>query len=216
MGKSDDTRDRLLQAAVVIFADRGYRLARVADICESAGVNLAAVNYHFGGKKELYFECLGYGMGLAERAYPQSYTIAPHNPQAALARYIRVACVRIFDEGNASLFPRLFVKELAEPTEAMEYIKTELFARDREYLQTIVRHCLGQGASDEQVAMHAMSVISLIQFFNFTRIDRQMSERWFNLPKPPADTLIEHTIRFALSGLSCNQSDPCAKVVTDT
>lgn len=193
-----------------MFAEQGYRRARVADICARAEVNLAAVNYHFGGKKELYLECLGYGMELAAQSYPHSYEIDPAHPEQALAQYIRVACLRIFDEGGASLFPRLFVKELAEPTEAMEFIKTHLFVKDRDHLKRIVQLCLprsaaGEPAGDEEVAMHAMSIISLIQFFNFTRIDRQMSRRWFDREKPPASLLIDHTIRFALSGLGCRQ-----------
>ena len=51
---ADDTRQRLIDAAGTIFAEKGYEAASVRDICTAAGANLAAVNYHFGGKRELY------------------------------------------------------------------------------------------------------------------------------------------------------------------
>lgn len=52
-------RERLLVAAEALFSDQeGYRSATVRDITRKAGCNLAAVNYHFGGKSNLYGEVL--------------------------------------------------------------------------------------------------------------------------------------------------------------
>ena len=48
------TRERLLEAACALFAERGWHGARVQDVCRAADANIAAVNYHFGGKEGLY------------------------------------------------------------------------------------------------------------------------------------------------------------------
>lgn len=48
-----DTVERILDAASVLFAERGYAETSVRTITTAAGVNLAAVNYHFGSKKIL-------------------------------------------------------------------------------------------------------------------------------------------------------------------
>lgn len=48
-----ETRERILDAASVLFAERGYAETSLRTITTAAGVNLAAVNYHFGSKKAL-------------------------------------------------------------------------------------------------------------------------------------------------------------------
>ncbi|WP_226704467.1 TetR/AcrR family transcriptional regulator [Microbulbifer elongatus] len=48
-----DTVNRILDAAEVLFAERGFTETSLRTITSTAGVNLAAVNYHFGSKKEL-------------------------------------------------------------------------------------------------------------------------------------------------------------------
>ncbi|MFG1708833.1 TetR family transcriptional regulator [Nonomuraea sp. M3C6] len=53
-----ETRARLLQAAVVVFAERGYDGTRVADIAQAAGVSNGALYAHFGSKAELLVAAL--------------------------------------------------------------------------------------------------------------------------------------------------------------
>jgi AcrR family transcriptional regulator len=48
------TRQQLLQAAGEVFARHGYAKATSKEICKRAKANIAAVNYHFGGKDALY------------------------------------------------------------------------------------------------------------------------------------------------------------------
>src|ERR1700710_739951 len=50
------TRERLLEVAERRFAEHGYTDTSVRDITAGAGCNLASVNYHFGGKEQLYLE----------------------------------------------------------------------------------------------------------------------------------------------------------------
>ncbi len=49
-----ETRDRVLDAAEGLFAERGFAAVGVREITRAAGANAAAVNYHFGSKLELY------------------------------------------------------------------------------------------------------------------------------------------------------------------
>jgi AcrR family transcriptional regulator len=48
------TKDKLMDAAEKLFARKGFHGASLRDITAEAGVDLALVTYHFGGKKQLF------------------------------------------------------------------------------------------------------------------------------------------------------------------
>ena len=50
------TREQILGAAEELFAEKGFNHTSIRDITEKAACNLAAVNYHFHGKENLYIE----------------------------------------------------------------------------------------------------------------------------------------------------------------
>src|SRR6476619_2538659 len=55
MAASDaDTKTRLLDAAEQLFMEHGFEATSLRQLTAAASVNLAAVNYHFGSKEELF------------------------------------------------------------------------------------------------------------------------------------------------------------------
>jgi AcrR family transcriptional regulator len=72
-----DTRDELLNAARVEFAQRGYEGATVRVIAERAGVDPAMVNHWFGGKDALFSEALRLPVNPAEVLS----TVLPGDPE---------------------------------------------------------------------------------------------------------------------------------------
>jgi AcrR family transcriptional regulator len=57
-GRGADTRERLLDAAEQIFAERGFEGASMRAVTQAAGVSVSAANYHFGSKEALLRETL--------------------------------------------------------------------------------------------------------------------------------------------------------------
>jgi AcrR family transcriptional regulator len=51
---SQDTKSRILDVAEHLFMEHGFEATSLRQLTSSAGVNLAAVNYHFGSKEELF------------------------------------------------------------------------------------------------------------------------------------------------------------------
>ncbi len=51
---SPGTQTRILDAAELLFLGHGFEATSLRQLTASAGVNLAAVNYHFGSKEELF------------------------------------------------------------------------------------------------------------------------------------------------------------------
>jgi len=52
------TKDRLLDAAEVLFAGKDFADVSIRELATAADVNVAAVNYHFQGKENLYREVI--------------------------------------------------------------------------------------------------------------------------------------------------------------
>ena len=55
-GPARSVRDRLLDSAEQLFAERGFDGTSIRDLATAAGCNIASVNYYFGGKEKLYVE----------------------------------------------------------------------------------------------------------------------------------------------------------------
>jgi AcrR family transcriptional regulator len=75
---------RLIAAASEEFAQHGFASARVRTIAVAARVNLAAVNYYFGGKEGLYRATLSYLAGQAKTVRP-----APASEEEVPALYLQ-------------------------------------------------------------------------------------------------------------------------------
>src|SRR4051794_29908241 len=54
----DSSREKLLAAARLLFASKGFDGTTVKELSDEAGVNVSLVSYHFGGKDGLYRTCL--------------------------------------------------------------------------------------------------------------------------------------------------------------
>ena len=55
---ADATRQRMLDTAVELFAERGLGSTSVRDVATGAGVSLAMVHHYFGSKDDLYQACI--------------------------------------------------------------------------------------------------------------------------------------------------------------
>lgn len=62
--KGNPTRDRLIEAGLVLFGLHGLEATSTRALAQAAGVNLAAIPYHFGGKEGLYLAVVDHIVGL--------------------------------------------------------------------------------------------------------------------------------------------------------
>lgn len=194
-----DTRERLLKSGCEVFAEKGFHDANVADICERAEANIAAINYYFGGKQKLYEEVLTYAAAAAEQEYPllAGESQAP-TPEDRLAWFIRGQFVRSCSEGLASCFDRLVVHEMTNPSPSHALFFEKLMRPRREYLLRTIRELLPAGASDGHVRVCAHNIVSLFAFNHFRRLHRDHPKR---KKLPPPEVMAHHATVFALGGI---------------
>ncbi len=80
--RGEDTRRRILETAIDVFAAVGYEGAATRMLAERAGVNLPAIQYYFGSKEGLYRAAIGH---IAEQTEQRMAPVADR-VRAALAR----------------------------------------------------------------------------------------------------------------------------------
>lgn len=149
------TRERLLAAAARVFAERGYKSATVRDICRRASANVAAVNYHFGGKDNLYAAMLDHYMRACQAAFPLDAGVTPESPpEARLHAFVHGLVQRILGGGNdpvSEAHGKLVSLEFIDPTPACDLLLREHIAPVNDLLVDILRGLLGPAADDPDV-----------------------------------------------------------------
>ena len=113
---SEKTRRHVLQAAAEIFAEKGFRAATVRQICAKAGANIAAINYHFDSKENLYYETFKF---VFEDA-------------AALGKTRKPVTVRNVEEWHAALYDWAYslLDQVTSPKKTRSW-ENKLYARER-------------------------------------------------------------------------------------
>lgn len=198
--RSAETRKRLLEAAGEVFAEHGFRAATIHQICQRAGANIAAVNYHFSDKEQLYHEVIRYsdeeGGSAAPRELPKS---SP--PEERLRAHVEWFLMHLLDEGRPAWHGRLMAREMIEPTSALDALVEGHIRVTQIRLLGIVRELLGPGASDELVRSCAFSITGQCLFYH--HCEPVISRLHPGLPLGPDQVpkLAEHITRFSLDGL---------------
>ena len=112
-------RERILLAALRLFADKGYASTSVRDIAQAADANVAAIGYYFGDKAGLYRAALYEPVHGQADGTPQ-FDAPGLTIRTALTRYMR-ACLRPLGQGEAVLLSvRLRMRETVESTGMLE------------------------------------------------------------------------------------------------
>lgn len=197
-----ETRERLLDAAGRIFADKGFKDATIREICREGGANIAAVNYHFGDKHRLYSELLRYADRLSMARHPEfPVDFAAKPPRERLIMFVRQFIGRAFDDGRPAWHERLMAREMVDPTPALgELVEQNIMPRARA-LRAIVREIVGPGATEEEVQLGACSVVAQCLIYHNCRPMMTLLMPQIRQGNAGIDAIVGHISLFSLAGL---------------
>ena len=196
------TKERVLKAACEIFAEKGFREATVAEICEAAEANIASVNYHFGDKETLYDHVWRHAFDLASTAYPLDGNVQENATiEDELYSFALAILHRIFSEDKTGLFAKLLHREMASPTLALDRITEEVLLPQNQYMRTVIQKLEGAGFDDPQLRLCKNSIISQCAFYNFSRPLRECVIGKKNMTEEEIQRIAHHIAIFSLGGL---------------
>ena len=154
---AQDTRTRLLQAALEVFSRRDFDGVSVREIVDLAGANVAAVSYHFGGKEGLYLATAKF---LAEQmlariqpllATIQDATATADRPGAAelLHKLIKGLVSSLLSDGIGDSAAGFILREQLQPTAAFDILFERLMLPLQRTYQSLIA-ALGNGQDKER------------------------------------------------------------------
>lgn len=198
--RSSDTRRRLLEAAGEVFAEHGFRVATVQEICRRADANIAAVNYHFTDKEQLYRAVIRYAEEECSGDEPRA--LPPGAPaEERLHAHVEWFLLHLLDEGRPAWHGRLMAREMIEPTAALDELVEGHIRESSVRLRGIVRELMGPAASDEQVRACAFSIKGQCLFYHHCEPVIVRLEPGTTIGREQVPALAEHITRFSLAGL---------------
>jgi AcrR family transcriptional regulator len=192
----ENTRDRLLAAAREVFAESGFKGATVREICRRAEVNVAAVNYHFNGKEALFMAALE----LEPIVNLIGTSREGDSAEMRLTRFIREFMTRLMD-GGCTPHSQLIMRELLEPSPALDSIAREIMVPLHEHLAGLVREIVGDAVAPGKVRLCVFSIFGQCTYYrNAREINRHVYPE-LEYDADEIETTANHIAEFSLAGL---------------
>jgi AcrR family transcriptional regulator len=193
--------DRILSAAAVEFARRGYEGARVDRIARRARVNKAMLYYHFRSKHQLY-------RTLLRRTFAEAgerlQLIASGDALPAEKIDQAIAGIAAFVREHA-FFPAIMLREMAEGGVHLDRETLAALAKLPRTVAQIVQEGVRERAfrSIHPLAAYFTMVAPIVFYLAAAPIRTELTARHFDhMPALPTDAFVRHlqeTMRIALA-----------------
>lgn len=155
-----EARQRLMDAALVLFADRGFAKTSIREIALAAHVNIAAISYYFGDKVGLY-RAVFFDPRTNPKLTDDILEGAVGGLQTALQGLVRgmMAPIKLGDAMQRCM--KLHFRELLEPTGLwMEEIETDIKPGHAALVAALCQH-LGVAEADDDIHCLGFSLTGL-------------------------------------------------------
>jgi TetR/AcrR family transcriptional regulator, regulator of cefoperazone and chloramphenicol sensitivity len=202
----DTTRERIIDAAGQLFAERGFESTTVRDICQAAGANVAAVNYYFRDKERLYVEAVvqAHRWRLDQAQLPTWDENTP--PREKLADFIETFFRRVLGGPDDTWRTKLVMREIMQPSSACAEVAQSNIRPQFEILHSILREILPADVSDEERHLIGFSIVGQCLFYHVAGpiIRNLIDEREYSTYD--VAKLAQHVTGFTLASLDARFS----------
>jgi TetR/AcrR family transcriptional regulator, regulator of cefoperazone and chloramphenicol sensitivity len=205
------TKKRILKSAGVIFGQKGFKDATIRRIAQAADVNIAAINYHFQGKKGLYGAVLEDVFHTGFTRFPATFeTGAEADPEQRLRVFIRAMFYRLQSQegwGGMAGQGRLIARELLDPSPAFVSILERYIKPHKDLLLSIIVDIMQTNPGPDKLMSCAVSIIGqcIYHAIGATVIRTIFPDS--NAEMDNLDQLAESVWLFSLGGIAKTKED---------
>jgi AcrR family transcriptional regulator len=174
----------------------------VRDICGRAGVNVAAVNYHFGDKEKLYLETVRRAYRERADAVPMPDWPAGMTAEDKLRVFIHTLLSRLLKAPADDTGAHLILRELAHPSEACQQFVREYVRPHFEMLLSILDELVPAEVPLEARHMMAFSIVGQCVYYLVAEPVVKLLVEPDEYRDYQVDRLAEHIVTFSLAALA--------------
>jgi AcrR family transcriptional regulator len=197
---SADTRQRLVEAAAALFANKGFEQVTVREICKASHANVAAVNYHYGDKAGLYRAVVMMAIEQMRETNELSQRAGDGlSPEEQIRGFVRVFVSRLTGNGPTAWIHRLMAREMERPTDALDLVMRQVVVPRLEYLSGVVGTIMQLPAGDPRVKRCVGSLQS--QCLMAARQVPTALEKTFGPAMRDVESAINHIADFSIGGM---------------
>jgi len=149
------TKDKILDAAEQFFASKGFNGTSLREITSQAEVNLAAVNYHFGSKKELIKAVMSRYMNeLAPKLESSLIALCENdktpNLEEVFTAFVEpLLCLNVFKENGTSIFLQLLGRGYTDSQGFLRWFLTTQYPNVITYFTDAVKKAYPELSAEE-------------------------------------------------------------------
>jgi AcrR family transcriptional regulator len=201
------TRSRLIAAAGEVFAAQGFQKATVREICSLAGANIAAVNYHFGDKTELYLAVIRESVSAAVEDQRALMTV--DTPESALSSIVAAMLGKMSADAKRPAWHfRIMAHEMVAPTSVFARVVDEVIGPQYNRLRGIISKIIGGSPDSERTRLAAHSVIGQVIFYAHGQPVIERLWRGFEMNERTTRSIAGHIAAFSLCSLRAMRETP--------
>jgi AcrR family transcriptional regulator len=198
----DDTQHRLLEAAGAVFAEKGFEAATVREIVDRARVrNLAAVNYYFGDKENLYVEVVKHSAQTQNQKLPLPSWPPGAPPVQKLREFIYSLVNRVVVDHEPAWHAQLMMRELFQPTAGCIEFVRQYVRPNADILIGILGEILPADVPLMKRQQIAFSIAGQILHYRLARPVLKILVGEEQFQKMDAAKVAEHITQFSLAAL---------------
>jgi TetR/AcrR family transcriptional regulator, regulator of cefoperazone and chloramphenicol sensitivity len=201
MTPTEDTKQRLLDAAAQVFAEKGFAEATVREICNRAKANIAAVNYYFRDKEQLYAETLrrAHCMRVENMGLPQWPEDTP--PERKLKDFLHGMVFSFADDTAPPWFIQLMLREITQPSKAGIELVKEFIRPQFELLQGIITELVGEDVPAMKRHMIGFSIVGQCLYYKVARHVALTLVGGEEFAQYDVERLTQHIYEFSLAAM---------------
>lgn len=172
--KQNASKKKIINSAILLFANKGFDSTSTREICKHAGVNLSLISYYFKTKDSLYTEIIdsivNYGLEYLKEELLKANNLAKMTCEEKVCLY-KTILEKYVDFLYSESVPNSFVVLMLKEQTVAHSKFSELFAKKIDILYKTLRKILAsilkKTENDKTVVLEVFSIVGQILSFKF-------------------------------------------------